>query len=395
MDARIRIWIAVAAACLLRCHDVRDALTSQPRPDADADSGTAAEPSFSLAAAETHACAVVRGALQCWGDNSYGQLGTGDRQPHLTPVRVGSASDWVQVVAATRSSCARRAGGSVWCWGANDSGQLGVDDFAERLEPSFVSLPASATFISADHASACAVLRTGALYCWGDNDEGQLGQGDVFPGADAPRPMLVQGGGSWLMADNGQGHTCGIRADATMWCWGRNVVGECGFGPGAPMQVRIPREVPGSNWQSVSTGQSHTCALKGDGSAHCTGTGEFGQLGLGDRSSFLEFQRIGSDNDWSVLSTNTFASCGIRGPASLFCWGRNAEGQLGTGDLDDRLLPELVSSEDWSQVSAGRFFHCAARQDLSIACSGENELGQLGTGDVDRRDRFTNVLLVP
>ena len=352
-------------------------------------------PGFSLAAGFGHACAVVRGALYCWGDNGSGQLGTGDTDSRSAPIRIGSAGDWVQVATGTASSCARRAGGSVWCWGGNVSGQLGVGDFEPRLTPAFVSLPASAARVALNHATACAVLTTGALYCWGKNEEGQLGQSDPYPGDDAPEPLRVTSESDWRAVDTGDGHTCGIRAPGTLYCWGRNTTGQLGLGAGALMQIRVPTEVPGSDWASVYTGQDYTCALKNDRSLYCSGSGEFGQLGSGTRDPHFTFDRMGQESDWVAFAVNTFASCGVRGEGSLFCWGRNTEGQLGTGDLDDRTLPELVGDAGFATAAAGRFFNCAARRDQSIACTGENVAGQLGTGDVERRNRFTNVVFPP
>ena len=382
----------VIAASSAGCDEVEDVLNSNPLDSGAIVDTRVDEPGFSLAAGFGHVCAVVRGALQCWGDNASGQLGTGDAMSRSVPTRVGAAGDWVQVEAGTSSSCARRAGGSVWCWGDNASGQLGLAEPSARAQPAFVSLPASAITVSHNHRHACAVLVTGALYCWGENEEGQLGQGDLFPGADATAPVLVASDVSWSHVDTGDGHSCGIKADRTLWCWGRNVSGQLGLGEAAPIQLRVPTQVPGSDWAAVFVGQDHTCAFKSDGGLYCTGMGEFGQLGFGDRSSRSTFERVGAES-WSWFGTNTFASCGIRGPGSLYCWGRNIEGQLGTGDLMDRESPELVSEQDWAQIGAGRFFTCAARRDQSIACSGDNQAGQLGTGDLERRNQFTDVLM--
>jgi alpha-tubulin suppressor-like RCC1 family protein len=394
----MRTWIAftvgLAAVLMAGCDEVRDVLNSRAEvPDSDAafDAG-GNEPGFSLAAGFGHVCAVVRGGLSCWGDNASGQLGTGDATSRSVPTRVGTASDWVQVETGTSSSCARRAGGSVWCWGDNAAGQLGVADPGSRTQPAFVSLPASATLVSLNHRHGCALLSTGALYCWGENEEGQLGQSDVHPGADAPQPVPVTTDLAFRHVDTGDGHTCAIKADRSLWCWGRNVSGQLGLGSGAPIQVRTPTRVAGSDWSAVFAGQDHTCAFKTDGSLHCTGMGEFGQLGFGDRNARSTFERVGADT-WSAFGTNTFVSCGIRGQGSLYCWGRNLEGQLGTGDLEDRVSPELVSDEGWALIGAGRFFTCAARRDQTIACTGDNIAGELGTGDLDRRNRFTNALV--
>jgi alpha-tubulin suppressor-like RCC1 family protein len=388
----LTLAVALAAVTTTGCDEVRDVLSSAP-PDSGAGfDATSGEPGFSLAAGFGHVCAVIGGALLCWGDNASGQLGTGDLMSRSVPTRVGAASDWVQVEAGASSSCARRAGGSVWCWGDNSAGQLGTMDLAARAQPAFVSLPASATVISLNHRHACALLSGGALYCWGENEEGQLGQGDEHPGADAPAPLPVATDAAWSGVDTGDGHTCAIKADRTLWCWGRNVRGQLGLGDAAPIQVRTPVQAIGSDWSAVFAGQDHTCAIKMDGSLHCTGLGEFGQLGFGNRDSRTTFARVGAET-WASYATNTFASCGIRGQGSLYCWGRNVEGQLGTGDVEDRVSPTHVSDENWALMAAGRFFTCAARRDQTLACTGDNAAGQLGSGDLERKNLFTNALL--
>src|SRR6185503_20579960 len=45
-----------------------------------------------VVAGDTHTCVrKTSGSLWCWGDNRFGQLGTGDTQQHLLPARVGFA----------------------------------------------------------------------------------------------------------------------------------------------------------------------------------------------------------------------------------------------------------------------------------------------------------------
>lgn len=42
-----------------------------------------------LAAGQRHICGLTReGELYCWGDNDFGQLGDGTREPRAAPVRV-------------------------------------------------------------------------------------------------------------------------------------------------------------------------------------------------------------------------------------------------------------------------------------------------------------------
>ena len=43
----------------------------------------------------------------------------------LSPIQIGTDSDWVSVAAGDFHSMATKADGTVWIWGRNDSGQIG------------------------------------------------------------------------------------------------------------------------------------------------------------------------------------------------------------------------------------------------------------------------------
>jgi alpha-tubulin suppressor-like RCC1 family protein len=90
-----------------------------------------ASPATAVAASGTHACAVLSGAVWCWGANDLGQLGQGDRAPYAAPVAVVGLTGVTSVFGAQgtsvgpRHTCATLAGGGVSCWGAALFGRLG------------------------------------------------------------------------------------------------------------------------------------------------------------------------------------------------------------------------------------------------------------------------------
>src|SRR5690606_11371452 len=137
--------------------------------------------------------------------------------------RVGSQSGWTSVGSGDGFSCGILSG-SVYCWGRGSSGQLGTGQFSQSAEPAPATLPASATTLGVGHGHACAILDDGRLYCWGQNTEGQLAQSDPWtgPGVNSAVPLVVAPSMSWSMVAAGQGHTCAIRTDGSLWCWGRN-----------------------------------------------------------------------------------------------------------------------------------------------------------------------------
>lgn len=347
-----------------------------------------------VSAGGAHACAVISGALACWGDGSEGALGIGPTGDRLEALRVGSERDWLSIAASDSSTCGLRVGQGLWCWGANEVGQLGLGDRSPRRGPTAVALPGVPTALSATRRTACAILDDGRLLCWGQNFEGQLGRADPYPGEDGLSPAPVASASRFREVSAGQGHTCAIATDGGLWCWGRNTSGELGLGPGAPIQVRTPTRVGSdTDWARVACGQGHTCGVREDGTLWCWGDDFAGQVGIALGTRFLEPTRVGSDVGWASVSTYVFQTCGVRTDGTLWCWGRNVEGQLGTGDTRDRGEPTRVDDrDDWARVSAGWFHTCAQRRDGSVWCTGENGDGRIGVGDGERRDVFSRVV---
>ncbi len=75
-----------------------------------------------IAAGGAHACAIVSGAVWCWGAGSAGQLGNG-RFGHVnTPVRVSASMGDAPTALCAGLEHLRRVWDGVWCWGANALG---------------------------------------------------------------------------------------------------------------------------------------------------------------------------------------------------------------------------------------------------------------------------------
>jgi alpha-tubulin suppressor-like RCC1 family protein len=124
-----------------------------------------------------HACALSGGAAYCFGDNRYGQLGTGNGFNQLSPTPVAGGLVFTQIDAGTWFTCGITPGGAAWCWGRNGDSELG--NAAAGVQSS-VPVPVSGSHafsrLSSGEAHTCAQAADG-VYCWGGNVAGELVDG--------------------------------------------------------------------------------------------------------------------------------------------------------------------------------------------------------------------------
>ena len=242
--------------------------------------------------------------------------------------------------------------------------------------------------VKAGEIHTCGLRIDHTLWCWGNNDAGQLGVGDTSPRS---RPTQVGTGSDWAQLDvaaDGD-DTCAVRTSGTLWCWGWNGYGQLGLGD--TQNRLIPTQVgTRAGWATVSLGQEHTCAIRIDHSLWCWGDNRLRQLGLGGASRHKLFPtRVGTpaDSTWAQVGTGDFHTCATRLDHTLWCWGANLNGQLGLGGTSWReASPVQVGTDaDWENIRPGSEYSCATRTDHTLWCWGMNWFGQLGLGDfVDR-----------
>jgi alpha-tubulin suppressor-like RCC1 family protein len=347
-----------------------------------------------------HTLAIRNGAMYAWGSNENGKLGIDDPADQLVPVPVPSTLRFASVVAAFQHSCALDELGDVYCFGINERGQLGQGHRAAVAGLVRVPLPTPAATVSVQSGHACALLRDASVYCWGANAEGQLGQGDPGVGDDVTErdglsPVRI-GAAEWLAVATGDGHTCAVRLDGALFCWGRNSSHELGTDP--RIQVRAPLRVGTDlDWLRPVPGQQYTCGIKRDASVWCWGQNVARQSDEGfpigiDQPLVDTPTRVPGAPAASGLSTMVFHTCAVGPNAGLSCWGRNVEGQLGIPEMPVVRTPAVVAS-NVARVSVSWFTTCVLTVAGGVECTGKNEHGELGIGTVERPLAFTPVLL--
>ncbi|MDI1447426.1 EGF domain-containing protein [Polyangium sp. 6x1] len=293
-----------------------------------------------IALGRTHTCGIASegggpDVPYCWGLDGNGELGNGptvtaQTVPTAVNATVGNDSPWIEIAAGYNHTCAVRQDKTLWCWGRNASGQLGDASTTTRPDPKWIAQaePADWLDVVASGDFTCGLREGGNVFCWGLNNLGHLGQGDTVSPVNVPKAVP----GTYAAIDAGANHTCGVRLDGTLWCWGRNNNGELGLG-NAITPITTPTQVGNAtDWARPFLGQGlSTCATKKSGDLFCWGVGSFGQLALGNLTSFNAPQKVPSLGPWKTLSLGNEHTCGIAQDGVLSCWGAAYYGQLGSG----------------------------------------------------------------
>jgi alpha-tubulin suppressor-like RCC1 family protein len=279
-------------------------------------------------------------------------------------------------------TCGVTTGGTAYCWGANDYGQLGDGDTGTASDtPVRVRGDHAYARVAAGFGHTCGLTATGSTYCWGSNGVAQLGNGNA--GTDSDTPVLVQGGHAFTQLVAGSLHSCGLTADRLARCWGNNDVGQLGNGA-AGTDGPIPTLVLGGHkFARLTAGGAHTCGTTAAGVTHCWGYNEYGQLGDKNAGTFSDTPvQVAGGHTFGVVAAGGGHTCGVTIQDDAYCWGFNDSNQLGDGTGLMQTAPVLVQGgKAFAHLVAGGAHTCGLTKARITLCWGENAFGALGDGN--------------
>jgi alpha-tubulin suppressor-like RCC1 family protein len=182
-----------------------------------------------------HACGLTtNGAAYCWGvGGALGDSATAlpicsfDLPCSATPIPVAGGHTFTRMSSGSTHTCAVTPSGAAYCWGQNDFGQLGTGTATTASYPVPVSGGLSFVSLSGGGYHTCGVTGTGKAYCWGTNTWGELGD---HGNSNSLIPVPVFGQYLFSALSAGFDHTCGIGTGGQVYCWGRNAQGMLGNG---------------------------------------------------------------------------------------------------------------------------------------------------------------------
>ncbi len=389
MSARLRhrpslvAVLLTAVLALTGAGAVLPSATAEPGDPSPARRGPTLPGMVKMSAGGEYSCGIAgAGSLWCWGRNTWGQIGNGERGSEVTePQQVGGATTWRRIAAGGASTCGIRGErGLLYCWGLNNRGQLGDETREVRTSPHKV--PGSGwKSVDIGWYHACAVKGGGRLICFGDNAFGELGQGNTKQSLQRRRVP-----GEWRSVAVDGWTTCGIKTNGSLWCWGRNMLGQIGDASYVDRHRPVRIGADGARWKQVDVGWTSACAVRANGASFCWGRNDRGGVGDGTKTIRNRPTRVLGDHEAQSISVFEAGACLVDTGSRLYCWGDNRYGQVG-GDAETYTKPRHRSGS-YRRVSGGWMHVCATG--TSGVCWGSNERSQLGRSTRDRlpaRDR--------
>ena len=225
-------------------------------------------------------------------------------------------------------------------------------------------------------------LYTYYLYGWGLNTSGQIGLNNL---TNYSSPIQVGSLTNWASLNKGRTAVTqgAVKTDGTLWLWGAGNYGQLGLGNRT--SYSSPKQVGAlTNWSQVSCGYVHTLAVKTDGTLWAWGNGGNGQLGLGNITYYSSPKQVGSLSNWSFVTGGIFATMAVKTDGTLWGWGANqgADGILGLGNSTPYSSPKQVGSlTNWLLVYIGQYATIARKTDGTLWTWGRSSSGQLGLGN--------------
>ena len=362
------------------------------------------------------------GDVYAWGNNSDGQLGTGNLTPHDSPIQtlalpenkkaMHPGTEWMcpgcnkqglicggdeyslfigedrRVYGMGRNSSSR--GGalgdgtyidksspvSVWNGGANNGFKIGeiACGSSSSYGISWSPLEDDSELPDWGNRPRGAWMEHGRLWATGQNSWGQLGDGTT---TSRNSPVEVIGGPLGIdqfqanRVSGGFGHACAAsigRSGGWPYCWGLNTSGQLGddtiTNKSSPVSVG-PIGIPGTfGVKDFSCGANHTCALNvEDGSAWCWGKGTSGQIGDGTITNKSTPTSVLGNRSYISIGGSGNSTCGMMENGDIYCWGAGRLAGLSGSYSSPVLLPPVSPARTPASphflINTSTYYNCS------------------------------------
>jgi alpha-tubulin suppressor-like RCC1 family protein len=243
-------------------------------------------------------------------------------------------------------------GVTAWRWTrATESPAFAVAEkrIAVRTKPS----------LAVGRSFAAMVAPDGTLWAW-STTELDLG---VSPG---PKPQKLGTENNWKSVTAGFYGLLALKNDGSLWAIGKNVEGLLGLPSTIQQVTNLTQAGSDKDWKEVKAGVAHCLALKADGSLWAWGKNGYGQIGIGTISTIEPPTRIASDTNWLAISPGSFTSYALKQDGTIWEWGIDALNQ-------NIAVPGKCSDEaNWTEIAAGDYHIVGRKKDGTYWIKGAN-----------------------
>ena len=169
--------------------------------------------------------------------------------------------------------------------------------------------------------------------------------------------LLIPVTGQYDLITAGIGHTCALTAKNGLECWGLNDSGQVGdatfIARDEPVDVV---NIDPFSVIALTSGIKHTCALTSDNQVYCWGLNSSGQLGDGTTENRNQPVQVkGLTGNIVAISAGSEFTCAQNAANEVFCWGNNATGQLNDGTEENRTTPVKATAISEVLLVSGGF----------------------------------------
>ncbi len=316
------------------------------------------------------------GTVWSYGQNVYGELGTGDTTSYDEPQKVLFPEGTIikQIAVGEYHVAALDTEGNIWTWGRNNYYQLGNSNITSSASPVKVTGIPKATRISAGNNSTMAITEDNKLVAWGQNAYGELGIGEY---SNKITPTIVEGVHDVLDIQGGKNHYIVLKTTGEIFVTGSNLYGQLGKNIGDRVRTSTFENIESNlKFGSISAGHTSSAAVTVDGVAYVWGQNTFGNLGDGTRLNITTPKQVTGINgvvEADVGKTHTI----LRDyNGNIYLAGTNANGQLGDGTNTNRFnFDKNLNIEDVLRIDASNTYTAVMKKDGSVWAWGDYNHG--------------------
>jgi alpha-tubulin suppressor-like RCC1 family protein len=277
-------------------------------------------------------------------------------------------------------------GGELYTAGSGGNGQLGHNNKTQYSSPKQVGTTINWSKVSSGSGYQSFAIKTdGTLWSWGRQDGGKLGQNN---NTEYSSPRQIPGT-DWSSISASANNCFSIRTDGTLWAWGQNY-GNLGLNqPGqdtlAGRGRSSPTQVGGTTWAHVeSAGTGSQFAVKTDGTLWSWGYNNDGNLGQNNKTRYSSPTQVGTDTTWSTNEVHWGTSSNnvhyaIKTDNTLWAWGYANTGDLGQNSRTYYSSPVQIPGS-WQSIGNSSNTGMGIKTDGTLWSWGNGAFSALGNG---------------